>query len=1210
MNNIRVFVEKKDGFQNEALELLNDFNSNLNLSITSLRVISIYDFFNITAEELEVYANEILADKLCDNYFYELDLANQVYLATELLPSQFCIRQSSTIQCIKLINPSSNTDVVCGNLLIFEGITVEELELVKTYYINTVESREKDLTKISKDQVVEVEDVKSVAGFIDFDFETLQSFLTVNSLSMNFEDLSFIQDYFKQTKRNPTITEILLLDTYWSDHCRHTTFNTVIDNLNFESNIIKNEFEKYLAQKQTLNSNKPVTLMDIATISSKYQRFLGNYQDLEISSEVNSCNFFTKINDEDYLVMFKNETHNHPTEIEPFGGAATCVGGAIRDILASRGYVYQAMRISGSGNPFEKYEHTLANKLPQKKISQVSAHGNSSYGNQIGVATTFVKELVDPSYKAKHLEVGMVVGACKANQVSKLEPQLDDLIILLGGKTGRDGIGGATGSSKVHDDDSVVSSSAEVQKGNAIEERKIQRFFRNRNVAKMIKRCNDLGAGGISVSIGEIANSVHINLNSVPLKDSSLNGTEIALSESQERMSLVIDPANLQAFMQYADEENIEAVVVGTVTNSNRLVMEWNDQVIVDICRDFLSSNGVVQHTNATMSDNYNSKMFKPFNGYTLEKVLADANVASQKGLVEMFDSTVGTSTVLFPFGGKNLLTPTQVSVQKIPVVEGNSDRCTIASYGFNPHLANVSSFHSSMYAVIESIAKIVASGGNYQDIYFSFQEYFERLGSDELKWGKVVSALLGANYALNGFNLAAVGGKDSMSGTFNDINVIPTLISFAICVGDASKVISPEFKALDNYVYLFKHHQLDNGMANTEQLSEMYEEIYSLINDGSIISASAIEYGINEALAKMSFGNDICANISTSLDLNLLDYGSIIVESIKPIDNAILLGKTSKKLVINGYEYNINALKDIWLSKYNSVYKLASNHSNTVIEQTSNKVYSKQIVGQARAFIPVFPGTNCEYDLQKSFIDNGAPCEMAVINNSSKDMLEQSLNIMRDHIDNSNILVLAGGFSQADEPDGSGKYIATILKSEPIKTSIEKLLERGGLILGICNGFQALVKCGLLPSGKFEASTVTLYRNKINRHISTVVNTKVMSVNSPWLKHFSALQVHKVPISHGEGRFVVDDITAKQLFDNGQVAFCYCDDNGKIGTDSAFNPNGSDYAIEGIISPCGQILGKMGHSERYGDNLLKNIYGIEMQNVFKSAIDYFKEEE
>ncbi len=1209
MNNIRVYVEKKKGFQNDSMELLDDFNTNLNLNISNLRVMNIYDFTNCSMEDVEKFLEEFLIDEICDDYYFNLELKNKVYFAKELLPSQFCIRTFSTIQCIKLISPNSNAEVKTSMLLIFEGINNSELDTVKKYYINSVESREKDLNFNSSNNEVQVLDVIVFDKFIEYSRKELLQFLINHSLSMSIEDLVYIQEYFKSINRNPTKLEVLLFDTYWSDHCRHTTFTTIIDNIDFKSEVLKHEYDKYLSKKDLLKCNKPITLMDLATISAKYQRHIGNYKNLELSNEVNSCNFFTKVNNEDYIVMFKNETHNHPTEIEPFGGAATCIGGAIRDILASRGYVYQAMRISGSGNPFQNYEDTLPNKLSQSKISKVSAHGNSSYGNQIGVATTYVREIVDPSYVAKHLEVGMVVGAARSKDVIKSEPIKGDLIILIGGKTGRDGIGGATGSSKIHTDNSVINSSAEVQKGNAIEERKIQRFFRNKEVTKMIKRCNDLGAGGISVSIGEIATSVHINLNKVPLKDSSLNGCEIALSESQERMSLVIDEANLEKFLELAKNENVEASVVGEVTSNNRLVMEWNNKVIVDISREFLSSNGVSKHTSATVVNSYNDSMFEPLSNLSIEELLQNENVASQKGLVEMFDSSIGSTSVLFPYGGKNLLTPTQVSVQKIPTKNKNSNSCTIASYGFSPELSSVSAFHSAMYSVVSSIAKIVACGGDYKSIYFSFQEYFEKLGEDSLKWGNVVSALLGANYTLNGFNLAAVGGKDSMSGTFNDINVIPTLISFAICCGDATSVISPEFKQTGNYIYLFKHNKLKDGLVNTKELCLMYDNIHKLINDKTIISAYAIEYGISEAICKMSFGNDIKANINTSLPLNTIDYGSVIVESTSLIEKAILLGKTSSEFVINNKKYDLDKLKELWLNKYDSIYKVKSNHVNNTIDKVYNKKYSKKISGSPTVFIPVFPGTNCEYDLQNVFEENGATCSIEVINNSSKELLNDSINSIIKQIDKSNILVLAGGFSQADEPDGSGKYIATILKSEKVQSSINLLLKRGGLILGICNGFQALVKCGLLPSGKFSKSTSTLYANKINRHISTIVNTKVMSVNSPWLSNLNVNDIHKIPISHGEGRFVVDELLARQLFENGQVAFCYCDENGNIGENSDYNPNGSDYAIEGVISPCGQILGKMGHSERFGNNLYKNIYDMEMQNIFKSAVDYFKEE-
>lgn len=1208
MNNIRVFVEKKELFRNDASKLMEDFNSSLDLNIKKLRMIDIYEFSGCSLKQVKNYLESVLVDSYCDDYYFNFDLTNTKYFATELLPSQFCIRSESVLQCIKLIDPHTSVKVTTATLLIFENITNQQLNTVKKYYINEVESREKNLSKGNFNIEHGLSNVEILDGFIDFSDIDLQGFLESRQLSMSIDDLILIQNYFNKEKRNPTITEVLLFDTYWSDHCRHTTFNTFLTSVSFNESYIENEYTKFLKMHNNLNKDKPVTLMNIATITAKYQRSVGNLNDVEVSEEVNSANFFTNINGEKYTIMFKNETHNHPTEIEPFGGAATCVGGAIRDILASRGYVYQAMRVSGSGDPFESVSNTLTNKLSQKKLSQVSAKGNSSYGNQIGVATSFVQEIVHRSYVAKHLEVGFVLGFAPTKDIVKKKPEEGDLIILLGGKTGKDGIGGATGSSKVHDNNSVYNSSAEVQKGNAIEERKLQRFFRNASAVRLIKRCNDLGAGGICVSVGEIANSVHINLNNVILKDTSMNGTEIALSESQERMSVVIAKENLDEFMKYLYLENIQASVVGSITNNNRLIMEWNGKIIVDISRQFLNTNGSDNFQDVFVDSKFNLSMFYKFNHLSVEDILQNENVACQKGLVEMFDSTIGSSSVLFAYGGKNLLTKPQVSAQKVPLLNKSTNVCTVSAYGFNPNLAEVSPFHSAMYAVVECVAKVVASGCNYKNMYFSFQEYFEKLGNDKNKWGSVLASLLGANYTLNNFGLASIGGKDSMSGTFNDLNVVPTLISFAVCIGDANHIISPEFKSTGSYIYLFKHQRLENGMANISQLREMYKKVYKLISNKTIISARAIEYGINESLCKMSFGNDIGVHINTDLELNEIDYGSIIVESNTLIDDAIYLGKTTNEFTINNKSFDLQKLKSLWLNKYDKIYRLSSNCVNSVYDKTCDLKPQTSKNSDVRVFIPVFPGTNCEYDIKKEFESAGASCEVYVLNTSNAEALKNSLTQMKKYIDNSKIMVLAGGFSQADEPDGSGKYIANILKSPEIRKSVEDLLLRDGLILGICNGFQALVRCGLLPFGKFSNSSVALYKNKINRHISTFVSTKVMSVKSPWLSEFSVGQVYKIPISHGEGQFVVDESLARQLFDNGQVAFCYCNENGEVANDYRNNPNGSSFAIEGVISPCGKILGKMGHSERYDENLYKNVSNVLKQDIFKNAISYFKE--
>ncbi len=1229
MKNIRVYVEKKQGFRSEAEALLQDFNHNLNLKISNIRLINVYELFNVDENKVESYVNSVLSEVVTDNVFYELDLEDSKYLAVESLPSQFCQRSESAMQCIKLIDTEFDGVVKFAQILIFEGITNKNLVKVENYYINKIESRKKDLSVFKLNTSDTIKEIPIVDGFIKFNYKELEKFLVNMNLAMNIADLVYIQNYFQEKQRDPSETEILLLDTYWSDHCRHTTFETMLDEIVLPDGeigeILEDIIVKYHDMRAKIYTKKrPVTLMDIATVCAKYLKQTGKLDDLEISDEVNAASIYVDVDVdgklEKWLMMFKNETHNHPTEIEPYGGASTCVGGAIRDPLSGRSYVYQAMRISGSGNPFEKASDTLKGKLPQRKISEGSALGYSSYGNQIGLTTTYVRELVDYSYVAKHLEVGAVIGATKASNVLREKPVPGDMIILVGGKTGRDGIGGATGSSKVHKDDSLETGSSEVQKGNAIEERKIQRLFRNPSVAKLIKKCNDFGAGGVSVSIGELADGVRVDLDKVPLKNSSLNGTEIALSESQERMSVVVAKEDAENFIEFATLENVEAVVVAEVIEKQCLEMFWQNQKIVNIDRDFIDSAGVRQHASVEVEVDVSDDLFKQNYGETLEdsipKMLACDTIAAQKGLVEMFDSTIGASTVLMPFGGKNQLTPSQAGVQKFPVVNGNTDTCSILTYGFNTHLAKQNAFYSAMYAVIESISKVVAVGGDYQTIKMSFQEYFEKLGKNKLKWGKPVQALLGAMHIQSEFELAAVGGKDSMSGTFNDINVIPTLISFATTTCKASKVISPEFKQTGNYIYLFKHSKLANHMPNTNQLKAIYNSVHNLIDKEVIISASAIEYGIAESLCKMSFGNDIGVNITTDFDLFEIDYGTIIVESTTKLDddNAVYLGQTSGEFIINEQVFDLETLKSVWLNKYDSLYKVYNNGSNEVIE--SEKI-TKGIVKYPTSiipttFIPVFPGTNCEYDIEKAFKTAGANTKMWVFRNASKEQIETSIKEMAVLIDECDIFVISGGFSAADEPDGSGKYIATILNNEIVKTAIQKLLERKGLILGICNGFQALIKCGLLPYGEFGKVTddsPTIFKNEIGRHISLIANTKVMSVSSPWLTSFNVGDIHNIPISHGEGNFTVNEKLAKELFANGQVAFCYANETGELATDGVFNPNGSDYAIEGIISKCGQILGKMGHSERMGDNLYKNIPSVNNQDIFANAIAYFKGE-
>ncbi|TDT71980.1 phosphoribosylformylglycinamidine synthase [Hypnocyclicus thermotrophus] len=1231
--NCRLFVEKKKEFGVEANNLLNDFVENLQIrSIDNVRVLNIYDIFNIDETTLDRAKYTIFSEPAVDNIVnVELDKLTN-FFATEFLPGQFDQRADSAVQCIKLISDIEDVEVRSGKLLILEGnITKEELEKIKSYYINPVETREKDLfSPLNIESQPIPEEVCTFTNFINFTERELEQFRINNGFAMSFEDIKFIQEYFKnEEKRDPTETEIKVLDTYWSDHCRHTTFETEILNVKIEDEVIKKAFENYLNDREYVHNNKKtMCLMDLATLGMKKMRKLGLLDDLEVSDEINACSIEIKVDvngkKEDWLLMFKNETHNHPTEIEPFGGASTCIGGAIRDPLSGRAYVYQAMRISGAADITEKIEDTLKGKLPQRVITKEAAHGYSSYGNQIGLATTFVKEIYDEGYKAKRMEVGAVVGAVKKEYVRREKPNPGDIVILLGGKTGRDGCGGATGSSKEHNIDSIVECSAEVQKGNAPEERKIQRLFRNPEVTKLIKKSNDFGAGGVSVAIGELADGLEIDLDKVPVKYSGLNGTELAISESQERMSVVIEKENLDKFIKLANNENIEAVKVAEITDTNRLVMKWKNITIVDISREFLNTNGARAKTEVIVEKvDYNNSPFNINKGKELKErlveTLKELNIAGQKGLVEMFDATIGATTVLMPFGGKYQLSETEGSVQKIPVIEGDTNTVSVMTFGYNPKIAKWSPYHGAAYAVIESIAKVVALGADYKNIRFSFQEYFERLGKDAKKWGKPFSALLGALDMQNAFNLPAIGGKDSMSGTFNDLNVPPTLISFAVTTTDASNIISTEFKKADNYIYLVKHNKNDDFTPNVEELKENFDFIYKNIISKKIVSAFSIKHGgIAEAICKMSFGNKLGVEINTNIDLFEMDYGSIVIEATENLNykNLIKLGKivNNNKININGIEFDIDELINIWQGKIEKVFPIYTDKKSEKIEKID---YSKEIFIKKsskdikpKVFIPIFPGTNCEYDSMKAFVKAGADVETMVFRNRTHNDIIESINEMKKNIENSQIIMFAGGFSAGDEPDGSGKFIANILLNNEIKSSINKFLEKDSLILGICNGFQALVKSGLLPYGeigKIDSKSPTLTTNNINRHVSQMVYTRIASTKSPWLTSFSIGDIHRIVVSHGEGKFVASKEILDELVKNGQIITQYVDLEGNPTMNGIYNPNGSYMAIEGIISKDGKIFGKMGHSERMGENLYKNIDGNKVQNIFENGVKYFK---
>ena len=1267
--NYRIFVEKKEDFRVEAQNLFSDLKENIGIDgLIDVRVLNIYDVFNLGENDLEKLEKTVFSEINVDNVFRSFDEvfkekdSENVYFSVEFLPGQYDQRADSAIQCINLlIDEDNNINVKSGKLIILYGkISPDELARIKKYYINEVEAREKDLNVLSENVETEnTDDVIVYEGFTEKPKEEIESLKNELELAMTVNDLLFIQEYFKnEEKRNPTETEIRVLDTYWSDHCRHTTFETIIDDIKIENETYKNIIEKaineYLESREYVHadriSKKPMTLMDLATIFGKEQRKNGNLPDLEVSDEINACSIYIdvpieridedgekNITTEKWILQFKNETHNHPTEIEPFGGASTCIGGAIRDPLSGRTYVYQAVRISGSADPTEKIEDTMAGKLPQKVITQVAAHGFSSYGNQIGLATTHVNEIYDEGYKAKRMELGLVVGAAPAENIIREKPENGDIVILLGGRTGRDGIGGATGSSKEHTTESSEKSSAEVQKGNAIVERKIQRLFRNRNVTKLIKKCNDFGAGGVSVAIGELADGLEIDLNKVRVKYIGLNGTELAISESQERMAVVIEKQNLDKFIEFANEENLEAYKVAEINDSNRLVMKYNGKAIVDISRDFLNTNGAASNINITIENTPKLNLNREIEGNDFRSKfinnLKDLNVASQRGLVETFDATIGATTVLMPFGGKYQLTPAEVSVQKVSVINAETDVASMVGYGYNPYVAKQSTFHGGAYAVIESMAKVVAGGGNYKNIRFTFQEYFERLGQDSKKWGKPLSALLGALHIQKAFGLPSIGGKDSMSGTFNEISVPPTLVSFAVSVTDAENVISSEFKKAGNNVYLITTPNDENDLPKLDELKANFDFITENIRNKKIVSAMAVKNGgIAESIAKMTFGNKLGVDVSAQLDENdwfKVNYGAFVVETAENIEhkNAMLLGKVTDeaKISINGITFELDELIGNWESKLEKIFptkkevakeheiahckglkyeKLAKIEHENIISNISN-TYAKP-----RVFIPVFPGTNSEYDLERAFNREGGISKIGVFNNLSHRNILYSIDNFVKEINNSQILMLPGGYSAGDEPDGSAKFMVAVLKNKKVKEAVENLLKRDGLILGICNGFQALIKSGLLPYGEIrelKETSPTLTFNAIDKHMSKIVQTKIITNNSPWLSDMEEGDIHSIPISHGEGRIIITEEEYKKLFKNNQIATKYVVLDGNSTMDSQFNPNGSYYAIEGMLAHNGRIFGKMGHSERKGKNVYKNIYGNKEQNIFRNGIKFFK---
>nr|WP_303268779.1 phosphoribosylformylglycinamidine synthase [uncultured Clostridium sp.] len=1247
-----IFVEKKNRFNVEGKSLLEDFKTNLRVeSLENVRVVNKYILGKVNEEEYKKSLYSVFSEKTVDNLYEEkIPMDNEeIAFAVEYLPGQYDQRADSASECYALLTAGKRIEVKTAKVIILKGnLSEEEVQKIKHYYINPVDSREVDI--YSKELLSELEDPKDVEivnGFIQKNDEEIAFYHKELGLAMSVNDLLMIRDYFKNEERNPSITEIKVIDTYWSDHCRHTTFSTAIENVEIEEGKLNNplikSYNAYLKSRDFVygkETTRDENLMDIAVIVMKEMRKKGLLEDLDVSEEINACsinvNIETDKGNEEYLVMFKNETHNHPTEIEPFGGAATCLGGAIRDPLSGRTYVYQAMRVTGAADPTVEIDETLNGKLPQRTIVLGAAHGYSSYGNQIGLVTGQVSEIYHPNYVAKRMEVGAVIAAAPKENVVREEPKASDLVILLGGRTGRDGIGGATGSSKEHTEESINTCGAEVQKGNPPTERKIQRLFRNEKVAKMIKRCNDFGAGGVSVAIGELTRGLDINLDMVPKKYEGLDGTEIAISESQERMAVVVNKEDAKEFISLSAEENLEAIVVAEVTDTERLRMFWRGEKIVDLKREFLDTNGARQTTDVKVElpKEYPLAIGEEVNvKERWMKTLTELNVASQKGLVERFDSTIGSGTVMMPFGGKYALTPAEGMAAKIPVLNGESKDATLMSYGFNPELGMWSPYHMAYYAVIESVTKIAAMGGDYRKIRLTFQEYFERLGNNPSRWGKPFAALLGAYQAQSDLGLPAIGGKDSMSGSFGELDVPPTLVSFAVAVEKASKIVSNELKKVGSKLVLLMAEKNDDYTLNVETFKNNLEALYKLTSNKKVLSASTVRFGgIAETLSKISFGNKIGIKFNglSKEELFGLNYGSVIVEvaTDEDLNKAFegcsykVIGETIEKPVIISEEYdftfNIDDLINVYEKKLSTVFKIKTEKSQESVQEI--KVEEKKIIlpsspsiktAKPRVIIPVFPGTNCEYDCNRAFTKAGAETTELVFKNYSKSALLESIEALEKQIRESQIIMIPGGFSAGDEPDGSGKFIATIFRNERIKDAVNDLLKnRDGLVLGICNGFQALIKLGLVPYGEIvdiEENMATLTYNNINRHMSSIIRTKITSNKSPWFSEVNVGDIHNVAISHGEGRFIANEELLRQLITNDQIATQYVDLEGNVSLDMPFNPNGSVLGIEGITSPDGRVLGKMGHSERIGEDLYVNVPGNFHQKIFESGVKYFR---
>jgi phosphoribosylformylglycinamidine synthase len=1254
----RIFAEKLKGYDVEAESIYRALKNNLGIeNLEGVRIINRYDVTDVSDEEFKTARNVIFSEPPVDKvYENEPEInADEKVFAVEYLPGQYDQRADSASQCIQFLTLGERPRCKAAKLYVLKGsISDEDLEKIKSYCINPVDSREASMDKPETlDTDIEYpDDIKPLTGFCKMSDEEIEELQKKMAMAMSAEDLKFCREYFgKKEHRDPTVTELRLIDTYWSDHCRHTTFLTKIDNVEFEegpfAGLMSSVYKDYLASRSYVycDRDKDICLMDLATIAMKELRKRGRLEDLDVSDEINACSIVVnaKINgkDEEWLVMFKNETHNHPTEIEPFGGAATCLGGAIRDPLSGRAYVYQAMRVTGCGDPRTKIKDTLKGKLPQRKLTTGAAAGYSSYGNQIGLATGQVSEIYDEGYVAKRMEIGAVIGAAPKKNVVRLKPEPGDVIILLGGRTGRDGCGGATGSSKEHDEKSLLTCGAEVQKGNPPTERKIQRLFRKEEVSLMIKRCNDFGAGGVSVAIGELADALDIDLDRVPKKYEGLDGTELAISESQERMAVVVSKADEERFIEEARKENLEATQVAVVTDTGRLIMKWRGKIIVDISRDFLNTNGVKQNTDIKV----NSPVGKFFGEVNINEDIESAWIknmqslacCSQKGLVERFDSTIGAGTVLMPFGGKYQLSPAEGMAAKLPVLEGDTAACTMMTYGYNPLIAKWSPFHGAVYSVVEAAAKIAAMGGDYRKARLTLQEYFEKPGKDPERWGKPFSALLGAYYAQMKLGIPAIGGKDSMSGTFKDLDVPPTLVAFAVAVSEADKVISTEFKRAGSNVVLLNLDRNSKSLPDFEQLDKNFVRVHELAMNGKILAAQTVRQGgIAEAASKMCFGNMIGINIKGVSEKELFApmYGSIVLEidADENVDTLFaglqykVIGKTQEKSAIDvetesGRRAEIELaglikkwqepLEDIFPTNAESGANYLKTFSYNVQDGNGAAKSNKQSIAKPRIFIPVFPGTNCEYDSARAFENAGGKADVFVVKNLTPEDINETIDIMKKKISHSQIIMFPGGFSAGDEPEGSGKFIATVFRNQYIKEAVMELLQkRDGLILGICNGFQALIKLGLLPYGEIRdlsPESPTLTFNSIGRHVSCMIRTRIASDKSPWFCNVKVGDIHAIPVSHGEGRFAASEAVIKELAANGQIATQYVDMDGNATYDIRYNPNGSICAIEGITSPDGRVLGKMGHSERKGINVCVNVPGAKDQKLFEAGVMYFR---